>query len=416
MDRNPMGAEPTSTALRPTRAAQREPILDVLRGFALLGILIINIELMRGADFYRLVGGEPVAAGGAADRVVHFLSGWLVAGKFLSSFAILFGIGAALIAMRAWRAGRSPRRLLARRYGVLLLFGVAHMVLLFPGDILFAYGLAGMVLLAFVGVRARTALWWTIGILTVQLLIGLGVTAFAPDAPADDPVAAGVARFVERHAEQTLTAYQDGGYGAVVAANAWQSLLIQPSTLLLLPWVVALFLLGFAVGASGLLADLPAHRRGLRTAMVTGLAVGLPLNLPAGFVGPLSVGGVAPGGDVGALLAVAGQVVGAPALAVGYLSALALLCLRRGPMRRLAATGRMALTAYVLQSALALLVFAGFGLYDRLTPAQALLVVVAIWVVLLVACPLWMRHFRFGPLEWLWRTLTYGQRQPLRAG
>jgi uncharacterized protein len=78
--------------------------------------------------------------------------GWLAAGKFLSMFAILFGIGAAMITERAVRVGRSPRRLLTRRYGLLVGLGLAHMVLLFPGDILFLYGVAGLVLLAFVGV------------------------------------------------------------------------------------------------------------------------------------------------------------------------------------------------------------------------------------------------------------------------
>jgi uncharacterized protein len=76
----------------------------------------------------------------------------------------------------------------------------------------------------------------------------------------------------------------------------------------------------------------------------------------------------------------------------------------------------MALTAYLLQSLLALVVFAGLGLYDRLGSAQAMGVVAGIWAVLLVVCPLWMRAFRFGPVEWLWRTWTYGRRPTLRAG
>ena len=410
--------DPVSGALRPTGGRDREPILDVLRGFALLGILLVNIELMRGADLYRVLAGTPVEPESGADAVLHFLTGWLVAGKFLSSFAIMFGIGAALIAMRSWRLGRSPRGLLLRRYGLLLLLGLVHMVLAFPGDILFAYGLAGLVLLAFVGVRAGTALWWAAGILAVLLALGLGLTALGvlgPDAAGGDPAAGG---FFDERREQAVSAYHEGTYRDVLVANAWQALVVQSSTVILLPWIVALFLVGYAIGRSGMLADLAAHRHRLRVAMVAGLAAGLPLNVATGFLGPLSLGsGVQPdaAGSTIALVAMLGQVVGAPLLAVGYLAAVALLCLRIGPLRPLAATGRMALTAYLLQSVLALVVFAGLDLYDRLGPTEGLLVVAGIWAVLLVACPLWMRHFRFGPVEWLWRSLTYGARQPLRA-
>lgn len=405
--------------LQPTGGGEREPILDALRGFALLGILLINIELMRGAELGRTMSGEQTPSTGA-DAVVHFLTGWLAAGKFISSFAIMFGIGAALIATRSWRSGRAPRPLLARRYLLLLPLGLAHMLLLFPGDILFAYGLAGLVLLVFVGVRARTALLWAGSILAVLLILGVGLSSLAASAaelPADDPAMTAMEDFLEQRREEAVAAHQDGGYGDVIVAHAWEALVLQVVTLLLLPWILALFLMGYAVGRSGVVQDLSGHRRQLRTAMSAGLAIGLPLNIPTGMLGPLSTGaGVQPGGDDGALviLATVGQIVGAPILAVGYLSAVALLCLRIGPIGPLVSVGRMALTAYLLQSTLTLIVFAGFGLYERLTPPQGMLVVFGVWAVLLVVCPLWMSRFRFGPVEWLWRTATYGHRQPMR--
>ncbi|MBA2318690.1 MAG: DUF418 domain-containing protein [Euzebyales bacterium] len=407
-------------ALTPTSAAEREPILDVLRGFALLGILLINIEFMRGADFYRAFSeaGSTDAATGV-DRAVHFATGWLAAGKFLSSFAIMFGIGAGIIAMRALETGRSPRRVLARRYALLIPLGLAHMVLLFPGDILFLYGVAGMVLLAFVGLRAKAALWWAGGALAVLLVLSaglVGLSAIAPEPPSDDPFTVGMEEFFDARAEQAVTAHQDGSYGDVVAANAWLALFTQVFSLVIIPWVVALFLIGFAVARAGWIRDLAAHRGRLRTAMVAGLGLGLPLNLATGRLGPMSQGAVMSGGDVDGVViwSTAGQIIGAPILAIGYLSALALLCLRIGPIRPLAAVGRMSLSAYLLQSVLALAVFSGFGLFDRLSPAQGMLVVLGIWTVLLVVCPLWLRSFRFGPVEWLWRIWTYGRRQPIR--
>jgi uncharacterized protein len=411
----------TAADLRPTSPAQREPILDVLRGFALLGILLVNVELMRGTDVYAVFVGDAPPAGSASDAVARFAVGWLASGKFLSSFAIMFGIGAALIVGRAHRAGRAPRRLLARRYGWLMVFGLAHMVLLFPGDILFAYGLTGLLLLLFVDVRPGVAARWGIGLVLATAVLIVAVTAVGgagpPDGGADDPFTASYLEFVGSRAEDAVVARQDGTYGDVIVANAWESLLVQTGTLPLVPWLLGMFLLGFAAGRAGLVGDLRRHEPLLRRSALVGLSVGLVANLPLGFAGPLAAGaGASDPGSVGwAVLAVAAQLVAAPVLAIGYLCLLTLLCLRSGPIGPLAAVGRMALTAYLLQSVLASLVFAGFGLYDRLGSAQALLVVAGVWSVLLVGCPLWLRRFRFGPVEWLWRTLTYGERQPLRS-
>ncbi len=414
------GLDPAAAAVAPTAPTQREPVLDVLRGFAMLGILLINIEYMRGSDVYLAFIGDTTPSG-LIDRITQFGMGWLAAGKFVASFAILFGIGAALIAGRALRAGRSPRRLLARRYGLLIGFGLAHMVLLFPGDILFLYGLTGLVLLAFVHVRARTALWWAAGLLAVSTLFFVAATAgtaFAPEPDPDDPaVVANIELFLDQQ-EQAVAAYTEGSYAEVIGVQAVQAGIMQVGQLIMLPWVLALFLIGVAVVRSGVLDDLAGHRRFLRRTALIGLGVGLPTNLLLGQLGPLWGGAtLQPGGESPGLLmaAAAVQLLGAPLLASGYLAAVALLALRFGASRHLVGIGRMALSAYLLQSLLALLVFAGLGWYDRLGSAQALLVVAGIWAVLLVACPAWMRHFRYGPAEWLWRSLTYGARQPLRA-
>jgi uncharacterized protein len=409
-----------STRVAPTPPAQREPVLDVLRGFAMLGILLINVEYMRGGDFYAAFSDE-LDVPGMADRIAHFATGWLAAGKFLSSFAILFGIGAALTAGRVLAAGRSPRPLLARRYLLLLAFGLAHMVLLFPGDILFLYGLTGLVLLGFVRVPARKALWWAGGLLTAMTLAFValtGLTVLAPEPAADDPAAPMMEDLLTGQRDQVVAAYTQGSYVDVVRAHASQSTFIQVGQAFLLPWVLALFLLGVAVVRAGVLEDLNGHRRLLRRTTALGLGLGLPANLGLGALGPFWGGATfQPGADAPGLLmaAAAAQMLAAPLLAAGYLSALALLALRAGTPRRLAGIGRMALSAYLTQSLLALVVFAGLGLYDRLGTLQALMVVAAVWAILLVACPAWMRRFRHGPVEWLWRSLTYGRRQPLRV-
>jgi uncharacterized protein len=407
-------------AVAPTAPPEREPVLDVLRGVALLGILLINIEYMRSAGFYdAFVGVVPTTT--LADRIAQFGMGWLAAGKFLSMFAILFGVGAALIADRAIRAGRSPRRLLARRYGLLVAFGLVHMVLLFPGDILFLYGLTGLALLPFVYKPARSVLRWGVGLLVGMSILwaaGTAAMAYAPAPPADHEGTVAQQEMFAGFQDQAVAAFTEGSYLDVIGANAAQSMVLQAGQLVMLPWILGLFLLGFAATRSGMVTDLAAHRPLLQRVAAVGLGVGLPVNLLLGPIGPLWGGATLEQGadNPGMLVVVAVvQLLGAPLLAVGYLAGVALLVLRFGVPRRLAATGRMALTAYLMQSVLALVVFAGFGLYGTLGSAEALLVVAGIWALLLLVCPVWMRHFRYGPVEWLWRTATYGQRQPMRT-
>ena len=411
---------PPQGEVSPVPAGERVDTLDVLRGFALLGILLVNVELFRGADLYRLLAGEALDTS-PADDVAQFLGGWLVSGKFLSSFALLFGVGAAIIGGRVLSRGRSPRGLLARRYGWLLVFGLAHMFLLFSGDILFLYGLAGLLLLPFVFLPPRTLLWWAAGIVAVYvaLMLGfgaMGMAAGAAGVEADGGTTGFEAQFEEFFGERrdaAIDAYTAGGLGDQLRARAWEVALFQTSQLLLVPWVTALFLVGFAVGKAGVVGDLAGNRGLLRRTATVGIGVGLVLNLPLGFAGTV---GAAAGPDAqvdGWLLLAApvAQMAGAPLLAAGYLSALALLCQRAGVLRLLRPlrdTGRMALTGYVLQSVLATGFFVWLGYYERLSSAEALAVVAGIWAVVLTTCVLWQRRSARGPLEWLWRRLTYG--------
>ena len=390
-----------------------------MRGFALLGILLINVELMRGPGFYYALAGQTPPGGTTADEVTGFLSAWLAGGKFISSFALLFGVGAALIVGRAERRGTNPRRLLARRYTLLLLFGLAHMFLLFPGDILFAYSLAGFILITFAAVTPKVAAWTGAGIYA-----GLGVLTglFAALAMAFSDMGADGAEmgadfqqqmFGDR-VDQAVEAYAQGGFADMLGAHAFEAAMLQFGHVLFVPWILALFLVGFAITRSGLTTDLASHRPTLRRAAIVGLGLGLPLNLPLGFLGPL---GVEAADTIGPLEASATflQFVAPPVLAIGYLSAIALLALRVGAWRPLGAVGRMALTAYLLQSAFSVIVFKVVGLYGDVSASEALIFVVGTWLLLLVLCPLWLRWLRFGPVEWLWRTWTYRRPQPLRV-
>jgi len=296
-----------------------------------------------------------------------------------------------------------------------------HMVLLFPGDVLFLYGVTGLVLLSLLDVRDRTLGRWIVGLIVASVVVIVTLTVAEAGTEADaatvDLVAAALA--------DAEVAYASGSYLGVVAWQAQQSLFIQSSALLAFPWTLALFLVGVLAHRRGLALD-PARHRGTlaRTARVA-LPVGLLLNLPLLLTGPVAE--TAGAADVGLITLVGAGIanaIGAPVLAVGYLAALAVIVVDRGAerglRRRLAALGRIALTGYLLQSILALVVFFGFGAYGRTAllgePILGMLLFTSfVWVVLLTLAPWWTARFRYGPFEWLWRWGTYGVRPALRG-
>ncbi|MDA3023336.1 MAG: DUF418 domain-containing protein [Actinomycetota bacterium] len=405
----------------PTAPSERQPALDVLRGAALLGILLVNVQLMAGPQLIEQLFGLRDVTASTLERVLGGLIGWLVAGKFISSFSILFGVGAALIAERALARGRAPRRLLARRYVLLALAGLAHMVLLFPGDVLFLYGVTGLVLLAFLRARDRTLGVWIAALL---VLSAFALTALTVSEAGTDVDAATMGLVATALADAEL-AYATGAYGGVVVWQALQSGFIQSSALVSLPWTLALFLIGMLAHRRGLSLDPAGGRATLVRLARVALPVGLVLNLPLLLTGPVaetaSTADVALPVLIGAGIA---NAIGAPVLAVGYLSALAIVVVDRGAergiRRRLAALGRIALTGYLLQSILALVVFFGFGAYGRVAllgePILGMLAfVVSVWVALLAFAPWWTARFRYGPFEWLWRWGTYGVRPAMRG-
>ena len=416
-----MFEDPSCRFAAPTAPSERQPVLDVLRGAALLGILLINVQLMSGPDLVEALFGIGDTRTSPLERVLGGLIGWLVAGKFIAAFSILFGIGAALIAERALVRAHSPRRLLARRSLLLMVAGLVHMVLLFPGDVLFLYGVTGLVLLAFLGVCGRVLGRWIVGLLVLSVLVIVSLTVADTGAELDaatyDVVTAALA--------DADIAYSTRSYAGVIAWQSMQSLFIQASSLVTLPWTLALFLIGMHAQRRGLALD-PAGNRAVlvRTARVA-LPAGLVLNLPLLLTGPVAeTAGSAGAGLVVLVGAGIATAVGAPVLAVGYLSALAVVVVDRGAARglrrRLEALGRIALTGYLLQSMLAQVVFFGLGRYGRIAilgePILGMLAfTLAVWIVLLAFAPWWTARFRFGPFEWLWRWGTYGARQALRG-
>jgi uncharacterized protein len=378
---------------------ERVAALDAVRGFAVLGILIVNIELFRGPELLLSFSGSGGLTG--ADAVLSTLISIFAESKFITSLAFLFGLGVALQGMRAEERGRSPGRLLARRLSVLALFGVAHAVLVWSGDILLTYALIGFFFLLFYRRRPRTMLIWAGVFIGLPLLLTTLLAALTLSAPAEASAPIGFLVDLGRGAE---AAYTSGSYPQMVLQRLRELVLFLSVSLLGAgALILCMMLLGGAMARAGWVSGLASHDRALKRAATVGIALGLPLNAAYALLSQ---------DDATATLGLPLFVVGAPLLAIGYMATVALLVRRypRGMVaRRLAAVGRLALTNYLTQSVVMTAVFYGFGLYGSVGLGTALLIAVALLILQLILSPIYLRRFDQGPAEWLWRRLTYGR-------
>ena len=391
-----MEQQGSATALRPMAHAGRIVTIDALRGAALLGILLVNVQNIMGPQRIK-------ATWHGTDRALHFLITWLVEGKFISMFALLFGLGVALQISHAHERGRSPTPLLARRFAVLAVFGAVHGIAIWSGDILLSYAVTGAVLLLFRSSGVRSLRRWSLGLWLATSAVMLAAAAAI--------VALG--GLGEADASGAIAAYRSGSYGAMVGQRLREVGSLMVLVVVVLPWTLALMLAGMVAVRSGIATDVAGHRPRLRRRAIIGFACGLPLAL-IGAVVAVTGGATATEREAYSLVIVH---TGGPVLAVGYLSAGAVIfdrLARSAVTRRLAAVGRMALTNYLLQSILATAWYYTGGRYGT----GSLTAGVGLWLVVsalqLLWSPWWLDRFGQGPMEALWRRLSYPV--PAQAG
>ncbi|HZS07349.1 MAG TPA: DUF418 domain-containing protein [Blastocatellia bacterium] len=373
------------TPLQPVGPGERIPALDVVRGFALFGVLLA----------YTLwnLGSPPESDYSRADRLINQALSVLVDTKAYTLFAFLFGLGFSIQLARAEARGTSIVRAYCRRLLALLLIGLAHALLLRNGDILVPYAVMGFLLLLFRNASNRTlAVGAVVGLLYPYLARGAwGLTGVPfPQRPETE----GAGYLAENFAWVR--------YWYSTAITSW-------------PASLPMFLCGLYAGRRRFFENVAAHRRGLRQLLITGLGVGA-LAWAGRELLLLRWASSAP--SFGQHLTL-GLLWSAHAwgLAAFYASSLLLLLQKRSWQRRLAplgAVGRMALTNYLSQAAIIVPVCIGFGLFGRVTPSLGVLLALAVWSAQVPASVWWLRRFRFGPAEWVWRSLTYGGLQPMR--
>ena len=406
----------------PAARSERIEVIDILRGFALLGILLVNMELF--SQPVQQVIFDPKEWAGQADRLAVWGVRFFAEGKFYSLFSFLFGLGFALQIQRAEARGTSFVPFYLRRLFVLLLIGVAHAILLWVGDILVLYAIAGTILLLLFRRRApRTLLTWMAVMFAVTILISAALTGLVALAQLSPEAAAEVSKsFAESESNMRAAAAKAAGiYSAgtfiEVTRQRLSDLGFMYTYVIFLAFnVLAMFLLGLYVGRREIFRDIAGHLPLFRKV----LWWGLPLGIVGNGVYVIFLEGVNRSeASWQSLVAVIGQTLGAPALAMSYMAAITLLVQHdawRARLGPLAAVGRMALTNYLLQSLVATTIFYGygFGLFGQIGPAVGILFTLAIFTAQIPLSVWWMSRFQFGPVEWLWRTLTYLRWQPIR--
>jgi uncharacterized protein len=409
-------------------AGDRHVSIDAVRGFAVLGILLMNIVGMGLPAFAYL---DPTYAGGSmgADLWTWAVNNVLTDGKMRALFTMLFGASAVLIAERAEGGRPGPAATHYRRMFWLFAFGMLHAYFLWWGDILVTYALAGLVIFPFrkLGVRVQVAIGVAIlaGLLAANIFVADQLKAL--HAAAATPGATPAALAAWREASQLVAPSQAlkaveiagfrGGFMDALQVRAQAARLLQMYLMPTdeIPEAIGQMFLGMALFRSGFFT-----LRWSRGAYLATLAVGYLLAAPAtawlawriqqSHFDPLVLNRLE-----------TWQQVTRPLIALAHASVI-LLIVRSGAaaavVSRLTAAGRMAFSNYLMTSIITTLVFCGFGLglYARLSRFQELAVVAGVWVFILAWSKPWLARFHYGPFEWAWRSLVRWAPQPFVRG
>lgn len=423
--------------VEPVSESRRINSIDVLRGFALLGILVINILFFALPQSALL---NPLSVGGfiGLNKIAWFIGYILFFQKYMAVFSMLFGAGVILFTIRGEETGKRVTGVFYRRVLWLLVFGIIHGYFLWSGDILYTYAICGMVIYLFRNFKARNLIVIGLLLFTVGMFIQMGggslmnyMRSNAMEAQAlidkgEKPNAfqqnmldswkQNESQFnpgAEKIQEQIDT-YRSG-YWTIFKDRAGETVMMQTVMLLMYGWrVIGLMLIGMGLMKLRFFtAELPL-RLYLITAAVafiigyTLVFIGNDMLIDTSFDIILKFKGIANYSYIGGLL-----------IAIGNASLIMIICkleLFDWLRKSLAAVGRMAFSNYLFHTVVFTTIFYGYGLglYGRFERYQLFYFVIGMWIFQLIVSPIWLKYFKYGPLEWLWRSLTYKKMQPMR--
>ncbi len=418
-----------SLPVAPVRGGERVDLIDSMRGFAVFGILLMNMSWFAWPPA-RHFGSYVVQYTSRIDEVADLLFRFFCEGKFYIIFSFLFGLGMAVQKERTEARGRSFFFFFARRMFWLGAIGVIHAYFIWSGDILVTYAMSGAVLLcittawsllrnAMFGTHLTDPRGWSVApllgaccLLALLFLSALNWFALSAEKSPDwnEALLEDVQSAHRYRADMAV--YKHGSYSDTLdlriaeAHVAWESF----SFLGLL--VMASFLFGAFTWRAGLIQEAQRHHRAIRAIFVVLLPIGLVAN--AVYIAADRLHMPQSQNALGFFSHFFGQYT----LGYAYLAGLILLHLSgraTGMFRALAPVGRMALTNYLTHSVVFTLIFNGYGLglMGEIGEVSAYLLAIALYGLQVVGSDWWLKRYRFGPMEWLWRSLTYRKTQPM---
>ncbi|MBH5318601.1 DUF418 domain-containing protein [Paenibacillus sp. GSMTC-2017] len=376
----------------------RQGIVDAIRGFSLLGILLANMLIFQ----YGMWGKDELELFKASsfDHGMHTFVKIVIEGSFMPIFTFLFGYGLFKMMEGLETKGLKPKRVLVRRFLMLLGLGLLHSTFVWDGDILFFYGMIGFFLLLFLKRKAKTVLIWGIVLISLFGLLGLAGTDPEESAVGGDPAK------LEQFIKDSIPVYSEGTYAEIMKHRSGPSPMddmgpiVTTFMLLLAPIMMApMFLFGIYAAKKNWFLNPEEKRKRYLKGAILWLILGYALK-SLKFIWPDFI------------LSGVGELIGGSILALGYLLGAAWVLSHVKASRtasRFAAVGKLSLTNYLMQSVICTAIFYGYGLglFGKIGIAGGIGIALLVYTVQLICSVLYLKRFKIGPIEWLLRSWTY---------
>lgn len=417
-----MITQTNQNGITPTKKESRIQFLDVLRGIAILFIFIANIVYFSGYVFFPEEGLNPKATF-FFDKQLDFIMHTLIDGKFYSIFSLLFGIGCVIQYTNLEKHGKPFGPFFRRRMLWLLVIGLIHLCLIWLGDILTLYAILGFILVWFVKLSDRKLLQFATVLILLPILNWL-VLHFANLNLGR--LGAKICGQYMMNNEFPFNEYNGIAYpdfvGFISNPNLADFFMMNiGNTAMRIGGILSegrifkvfgIFLIGIWTGRQILHSNLLENKKFLKKVAWWGVIVGLPISIFRTYLEYF-----APSGDFWGLASTVAYAFGTVPLALGYAAFLALAYLKKQRFLNVfAPVGKTALSNYIFQTFIAISIFygVGFGLGGKLGYTLILIITISIFILQMVMSKWWLSHFRFGPLEWVWRQLTYGKKLKIK--
>ncbi|SDC13563.1 DUF418 domain-containing protein [Shouchella lonarensis] len=393
---------------------ERIHTLDIIRGFALFGILLANMIFFKTLVMNKKTSYLEVATlpEDTLDAIATLFTSFFVTGKFYPMFSLLFGLGFYIFSKRLLEKDLLPKSLFIQRLLFLLVVGLVHLTFVWSGDILYTYALTGLFLPLFFHRQLNTLRHWIVWLLLGTSVLTFGLTflmVFGVHVGIDmDPESVATMEAAEQVGAAVMSS---GNYVEILQYRFWNESLRKVffEPLVTIPTILPLFLIGLYMGKTRMFQDVKKNMRRWRMLLLISASVGLPLIALQGMLmyDVFSLNVALTFGVVAALQQISGV-----ALMLVYVSLFVLL-LQKDWLQKLfmplAVTGRMALTNYLMQSLVCTTIFYGYGLglFGKVSSSQGVLIACIIFACQVILSHFYLKRFKQGPMETLWRKWTY---------